>query len=476
MRFGCVFRRGGVSLLLVLLLAGVASTAVADQSKRLPVNKGEIALSFAAVVKQTAPAVVNVYSRRVVREKRSPFFDDPLFRRFFGEDAFGPQRKKVQRSLGSGVVVEPSGIVVTNHHVIKNGNEIKVAFADGREFEADVILRDKRTDLAVLRLRADGARFTYLQFGNSDLLEVGDLVLAIGNPFGVGQTVTSGIISALARARGGISDYQFFIQTDAAINPGNSGGALISMDGRLVGINTAIYTRSGGSNGIGFAIPVNMVRAVVESAKTGNRVRRPWVGAKLQRVTPEIAESLGLKRPVGLLVGSVYPRGPAARAGLRSSDVIISASGHEIRSKQGFNYYLATKKMGQVIELEVLRGGKVRTAKMKLVAAPEIPPRRERVLRGDHPFSGAKVANLSPAMAEDLSLGEGAYSGVVVTGILRGSSAHRLRLKRGDIIEIINDYKIRNIGDLSRVLRSDSYPWSITVRRGKKRLSTVING
>ncbi len=476
MRVGYVFRRGGVSLFFILLLAGVAGTAIADQAKRLPAGKGEIALSFAPVVKQTAPAVVNVYSRRVVRERRSPFFDDPLFRRFFGNDAFGPQRKKVQRSLGSGVVVEPSGIVVTNHHVIKNGNEIKVAFADGREFEADVVLRDKRTDLAILRLRADGARFAYLQFGDSDLLEVGDLVLAIGNPFGVGQTVTSGIISALARARGGISDYQFFIQTDAAINPGNSGGALISMDGRLVGINTAIYTRSGGSNGIGFAIPVNMVRAVVESAKTGNRVRRPWVGAKLQRVTPEIAESLGLKRPVGLLVGSVYPRGPAARAGLRSSDVIISASGHEIRSKQGFNYYLATKKMGQVIELDVLRGGKVRVARMKLVSAPEVPPRRERVLRGKHPFSGAKVANLSPAVAEELSLGEGAYRGVVVISILRGSGAHRLRLKRGDIIEIINDYKIRNIADLSSVLRSDTNSWSITVRRGKKRLSTVING
>ncbi len=471
---GYVGRMCSVALVMILALAGPDS-AGAEQNRRLPLDRGEIALSFAPVVKQTAPAVVNVYSRRVVRERRSPFFDDPLFRRFFGDDAFGVERKKVQRSLGSGVIVDPSGIVVTNYHVIKNGTEIKVAFADGREFEADVMLRDKRTDLAVLRLRNRGVKFPYLAFGDSDRLQVGDLVLAIGNPFGVGQTVTSGIISALSRARGGISDYQFFIQTDAAINPGNSGGALISMDGRLAGINTAIYTRSGGSNGIGFAIPVNMVRAVVESAKTGTRVRRPWVGASLQKVTPEIAESLGLKRPVGVLVGSVFPRSPAARAGLRASDVILSVSDHQIRSKQGFNYYLATKKLGERAELKVFRGGRVRTARLELMAAPEIPKRRSRVLRGEHPFSGAKIANLSPALAEELSLGESAYRGVVVLDVIRGSEAHRLKLKRGDIIEVINDYKMRSVADVVRAVRKRTYSWSLTVRRGKKRLSTVIN-
>ncbi len=463
------------ALLFVALMFARPVGAKAEQLRRLPYDKAEISLSFAPVVKKTAPAVVNVYSRRVVRERRSPFFDDPLFRRFFGDDAFGLERKKVQRSLGSGVVVDPSGIVVTNYHVIKNGTEIKVAFADGREYEAKVILRDKRTDLAVLRLRSSGERFAYLEFGDSDKLEVGDLVLAIGNPFGVGQTVTSGIVSALSRARGGISDYQFFIQTDASINPGNSGGALISMDGRLAGINTAIYTRSGGSNGIGFAIPVNMVRAVVDSARTGNRVRRPWVGASLQKVTPEIAESLGLKRPVGVLVGSVYPSSPADRAGLRSSDVILSVSNHQIRSTQGFNYYLATRKLGESVELRLFRGGRERSAMLKLMAAPEIPKRRTQVLRGDHPFSGAKVANLSPALAEELALGASAYRGVVVLDVIRGSEAYLLRLKRGDIIEVLNGYKMRSVSDLVQAVRENPYTWRLTVRRGKKRLSTVIN-
>ena len=462
-------------LLLAVLISASSDMVRAEQLRRLPFDKAQISLSFAPVVKKTAPAVVNVYSRRVIRERRSPFFDDPLFRRFFGDDAFGLERKKVQRSLGSGVVVDPSGIIVTNYHVIKNGTEIKVAFADGREFEADVVLRDKRTDLAVLRLRASGERFAYLEFGDSDKLEVGDLVLAIGNPFGVGQTVTSGIISALSRARGGISDYQFFIQTDASINPGNSGGALIGMDGRLAGINTAIYTRSGGSNGIGFAIPVNMVRAVVESAKTGNRVRRPWVGASLQKVTPEIAESLGLKRPVGVLVGNVYPASPADQAGLRSSDVILSVSGHQIRAKQALNYYLATRKLGESVELNIFRGGRERTARLKLVAAPEIPRRQTRVLRGNHPFSGAKVANLSPALAEELSMGENAYRGVVVMDVIRGSEAHILRLKRRDIIEELNGYRIQSVDDLLRALSERPYSWRLTVRRGKKRLSTVIN-
>jgi len=474
MRIKLLGGRIGATAFLMLMAGAAFDGTVAEQNKRLPLDRGEMSLSFAPVVKRTAPAVVNVYSRRVVRQKRSPFFDDPLFRRFFGNDAFGMGRKKIQRSLGSGVIVEPSGIIVTNYHVIKNGTEIKVAFADGREIEADIILRDKRTDLAVLRLRSKGVKFPYLAFGDSDKLEVGDLVLAIGNPFGVGQTVTSGIISALSRARGGISDYQFFIQTDASINPGNSGGALIGMDGRLAGINTAIYTRSGGSNGIGFAIPVNMVRAVVEAAKTGDRVKRPWVGVSLQKVTPEIAESLGLERPVGLLVGSVYPSSPAAKAGLRSSDIIISVANRPIRTTQGFNYSLATKHLGETVELTVFRGGKARKTRLELKAAPEIPKRRTRVLRGENPFSGAKVANLSPAVVEELSLGGSIYRGVIVLDVIKNSEAHRLRLRRGDIIEELNGRKMRSVADLVSVLREQPYTWRLTVRRGKKRLSTVI--
>ena len=271
-------------------------------------------MSFAPIVKRVAPAVVNVYAARVI-ENRNPFMNDPIFRQFFGD---GIPRRQVERSLGSGVIIDPKGLVVTNYHVIEGASEVKVALSDKREFAADIVLKDQHSDLAVLRIKGANERFPTLEFANSDALQVGDVVLAIGDPFGVGQTVTHGIVSAVARTQVGISDYQFFIQTDAAINPGNSGGPLVDMSGRLVGINSAIYSRSGGSQGIGFAIPANMVRVVVASAEGGSgTVKRPWLGAKLQEVTPEIAESLGLKRPTGALVASlaaaVRPPAPGSR-------------------------------------------------------------------------------------------------------------------------------------------------------------------
>src|SRR6201997_320905 len=252
-----------IRLLVVLLLsAGLALPALA-QDRKVPSSPAELRLSYAPIVQRVQPAVVNVYAAKVV-QNHNPFLDDPIFRRFFGLQG-GPQ-EQMQRSLGSGVMVDPSGLVVTNVHVIEGADQVKVSLSDKREFEADIVLKDKRSDLAVLRLKDVHEKFPTLDFANSDQLMVGDVVLAIGNPFGVGQTVTHGIISALARTQVGITDYQFFIQTDAAINPGNSGGALVDVSGRLAGINTAIYSRSGGSQGIGFAIPANMVRVVVASA------------------------------------------------------------------------------------------------------------------------------------------------------------------------------------------------------------------
>ena len=282
----------------------------------MPTSPAELMLSYAPIVQRVQPAVVNVYAAKMVRE-HNPLLDDPIFRQFFGVP--GQQPEQMQRSLGSGVMVDPSGLVVTNVHVIEGADEVKVSLSDKREFEAEIVLKDPRSDLAVLRLKGAHEKFPTLDFANSDELQVGDVVLAIGNPFGVGQTVTHGIISALARTQVGITDYQFFIQTDAAINPGNSGGALVDMAGKLAGINTAIFSRSGGSQGIGFAIPANMVRVVVSSAKSGGKaVKRPWLGAKLQAVTPEIAESLGLRLPTGALVASVVSNSPAARAGLEA--------------------------------------------------------------------------------------------------------------------------------------------------------------
>ncbi len=303
------------------------AAAPATEGPAVPRSRAEIAFSFAPVVKKAQPAVVNVFASRVERMPSNPLLDDPIFRRFFGEGGGMPGRSPTAQSLGSGVIVDPSGLVVTNNHVIEGMTDVKVALADKREIPAKILLRDPRTDLAVLKL-AEGANFPTMELGDSDALEVGDLTLAIGNPFGVGQTVTQGIVSALARTHVGISDYGFFIQTDAAINPGNSGGPLVDMNARLVGINSAIFSKSGGSVGIGFAIPVNMVKAVLSAAKGGGKlVRRPWLGATLQTMSQEIAEGLGLERPAGALLADVDPKGPAAEAGLKRGDVIVSVDG-----------------------------------------------------------------------------------------------------------------------------------------------------
>jgi Do/DeqQ family serine protease len=381
----------------------------------------------------------------------------------------------VQRSLGSGVIVDGSGLIVTNVHVIEGADEVKVSLADKREFEATIVLKDKRSDLAVLRIKDSHERFPTLDFANSDKLEVGDVVLAIGNPFGVGQTVTHGIVSALARTQVGITDYQFFIQTDAAINPGNSGGALVDLTGRLVGINTAIFSRSGGSQGIGFAIPANMVRVVVASAKTGgSAVLRPWLGAKLQAVTPDIADSMGLKRPAGALIASLTPNSPAAHAGLKPGDVIVSVDGQSVDDVNAFDYRFATKPLGGTATLGALRGGREINVKVALQSAPTTP-RDEITIRTRSPFSGARVANLSPALADELQL-ENADEGVAIVDVDNGSYASNLGFRRGDVIVSVNGAHIAKTRDLARATANPSRAWRIVIQRGGQRISAVFNG
>src|SRR5437870_6306415 len=381
----------------ILMLASLAPLGLAAQehggARRVPSSPTELRLSYAPVVQRAAPAVVNVYAAKTVAV-RNPLFDDPIFRRFFGvPGAPGGQGDPVQRSLGSGVPVDPAGLIVTNSHVIEGADQVKVSLADKREFEAEMVLKDSRSDLAILRIKAQNERFPALELADSDALEVGDVVLAIGNPFAVGQTVTHGIVSALARTEVGITDYQFFIQTDAAINPGNSGGALVDLGGRLVGINTAIFSRTGGSQGIGFAIPANMVKVVVASAKSGGSiVQRPWLGARLQAVTPEIAEGLGLKRPSGALIASVTPTSPAARAGLKTSDLIVAIDGQPVEDANAFDYRFATKPIGGSARLGIVRGGKELALNVVLEAAPDTP-HEELVIEASSPFQGAKVSN-----------------------------------------------------------------------------------
>ena len=449
------------------------------QKRIVPQSKQGLVQSFSPIVKRAAPAVVNVYVRRKVRQRLSPFFDDPFFRRFFGGRGFGVPRDRVQSSLGSGVIVSPEGIIVTNYHVIKSAvgeqsQDIKVVLQDKREFSASLILKDERTDLAVLRINTVRAGFPYIEIDDSDQLEVGDIVLAIGNPFGVGQTVTSGIVSALARTRVGISDYQFFIQTDAAINPGNSGGALVSMTGRLVGINTAIFSRSGGSNGIGFAIPSNMVSLVVQSAIQGRRVKRPWFGAKLQGVNSAIAERLGLDRPAGALVNHVHENSPAGQAGIKVGDVIVGVDGRAVADPRAFRYRFTTKGLGVNVPLNIIREGKIKKISVKTQGAPENPPRNETWLNENSPFSGAQVANLSPALSEDLGIDD--FKGVVVVDIREQSAALSLGLKPNDIIIRINGKSIKSVRQLVNILRQRNRAWRFAIKRGNRVLSTVIGG
>ncbi|MPZ56366.1 MAG: Do family serine endopeptidase [Rhizobiales bacterium] len=455
-----------------IAVAVVAAPALA-QERRSPTSASDVRLSYAPIVKRVAPAVVTISAARAVATG-NPLFNDPFFRRFFGP-GFGMPQERQQRALGSGVIVDASGLIVTNNHVIEGANEVKISLADKRELEVELVLKDSRTDLAILRIKDGRERFPAIELGDSDALEVGDIVLALGNPFGVGQTVTQGIVSAVARTQVGISDYQFFIQTDAAINPGNSGGPLVDMAGKLIGINTAIFSRSGGSMGIGFAIPGNMVKVVVASARDGGAaVRRPWFGGKLQAVTAEIAESIGLGRPTGALVASVTEGSPAARAGLRTGDLIVAIDGVAIDDPNAFEYRFATKSLGGTARLGIVRAGREVALAIPLQTAPETP-RDEIVIRARSPFMGAKVANVSPALADQMRI-DAASGGVVIVDVADGSPAQSYGFRPGDLILSVNNEDIAKTGDLGRLARGGGRLWRVTIQRGGQKISAVFSG
>ncbi|MFN3210838.1 MAG: trypsin-like peptidase domain-containing protein [Roseovarius sp.] len=404
----------------------------AGAEMRVPQSEGEIGLGFVPVVKAAAPAVVNIYARRVVNTRSSPFRGDPFFDEFFRD--FGGPRQRVENSLGSGVILSADGIVVSNYHVVGMATDIRVVLNDRREFAAEVLLADEESDLAILKLEG-ASGMPALELRDSDTVEVGELVLAIGNPFGVGQTVTSGIVSGLARSGAATGNARgYFIQTDAPINPGNSGGALVDIEGRLVGINTRILSRSGGSNGIGFAIPAALVAQFVAQAEAGKRRSSGW-GISGQPVTADMAEGMGLGVPGGIIISQLHPASPFAEAGFEAGDVITAVDGQAVNAAPEMIYRMSVAGIGQAAQVRRVRDGVAEDVVVQLVAAPEVPPRQVTETGARSVIPGMVLANVNPAVIAELGLPLMA-EGVVV--LEPGRAGLRAGLRQGDILRGIN--------------------------------------
>ncbi len=457
---------------LIAVVIGLSFVTSSPALAKVPASRAEVTLSFAPVVHKSAPAVVNIYAKRIIASQPSPFANDPFFSEFFRN--FGRPVPRVQQSLGSGVILSPDGLVVSNYHVVGEATQIRVALNDRREFDARVLLADKTADLAVLKLI--GARnLPTLRLRPSSEIEVGDLVLAIGNPFGVGQTVSSGIISGLARSGGAVGNTRaYFIQTDAPINPGNSGGALVDMTGALVGINTSILTRSGGSNGIGFAIPADLVAAFLKQAKAGNKTFiRPWAGLIGQMVDSTLAEGLNLDRPEGMVVVQMHPQSPFAKAGLRQGDIIIGFNGQPVNGPAELLYHMSVAGVGAKITITFFRNGKKQTAVVRMTQAPDQPPRNQTLIAGQSPLAGLTIARINPAVISEMGLPMTA-SGVIVVSA-RGIAAN-IGFRRGDIVKEVNGLRIKAPADLRRAARMRVGVWTITILRKGQLLTMRLRG
>lgn len=430
-----------------------------DAVDQVPESALQLNLTFAPIVKQVAPAVVNIYTKKDLARAfgNNPFMNDPFFSQLFGGELFGGKmRRYMESALGSGVIVSAQGLVVTNEHVVRGADQITVVLNDGNEYEAVKVLTDEASDLALLRIQEEGREYPFVNLKPSESLEVGDLVLAIGNPFGVGQTVTSGIVSAQGRSNLDINDYNFFIQTDAAINPGNSGGPLVTMDGKVVGINTAIYSRSGGSMGIGFAIPSEMVASVIAASlngQSGDRgIIRPWIGVTAQNVTTDIANSLGLNSPSGAMITQLHSASPFRDAGINVGDVVLSVNGKTIRDAAELKFRIATVPIGKDATVKIYRKGKTQDKSVTAIAPPENPPRNEMTLRGDHVLNGVTIANLNPAVSIELGL-TGEEEGVVVLNAPRRGFFRTVN--PGDILLEVNGRKIDRPKDVEDALKAE---------------------
>jgi Do/DeqQ family serine protease len=447
--------------LLATLLATLAVQPVLAET-RVPETQAEISLGFAPLVKAAAPAVVNIYVKRVVQTRASPFQGDPLFEDMFR--GFGELRPRVQNSLGSGVILSPDGYIVSNYHVVGEATDIRVVLNDRREFAARVVLADEQSDLALLRI--EGAQgLPHLSLRDSDTLEVGELVLAIGNPFGVGQTVSSGIVSGLARSGGAMGSARgYFIQTDAPINPGNSGGALIDINGDLIGVNTRIVSRSGGSNGIGFAIPARLVGAFLAQAEAGNaRFLRPWAGINGQPVDSDIAESIGLGLPGGIMVSELHRESPFFKAGFAPGDVILSIDGQLVNTPAEMIFRMSVAGIGNTAEVSVFHEGNIATRGVTLTTAPDVPARKALVTGDNTPLPGVTLLNVNPAVLAEFGLPLSS-DGVVVADT--GPLGARAGLRAGDVITEINGTRVSDTRAAQRKLAASGRWLSLTVERG----------
>ena len=432
----------------------------------VPQSEIEIKLSFVPLVKQAAPAVVNIYAQRIIEERRSSFFRDPFFRDFFRN--FGQLQPRVQNSLGSGVILSADGYVVSNYHVVGGATDIRVVLHDGREISGDVILADEDSDLAVLKINTDEI-LPHLDLRKSDTVEVGELVLAIGNPFGVGQTVTNGIISGLARtgiASGSAKGY--FLQTDAPINPGNSGGALIDISGSLVGVNTSILSRSGGSNGIGFAIPADLVGQFLIQAKAGrSSFIRPWAGMRGQPITFEMAASLNLPAMSGMIISELHELSPFSKVGIGVGDIITKVDGLDINSPAEMLYRMSVVGIGTAVDVSYLSQGILKSSKIDLVEMPNWEA-KQVTLGPEFIFMDLHISELTPEFQSKFGL---SFSSDGLIVLDPGRIASRLGLRRGDLLREVNRKPVDTIEDAISAISSIKSSGSITIIRSGRRVS-----
>ena len=474
----------GIGILVVFLIGGLAGSLFTARSSRANAESGgtvplwlaasspvasdqvSFASGFSSIAEKSVPSVVNIASTKIVRLQEggqmSPFFMDPFFEQFFGQPREMPQERREQ-SLGSGVIVSPDGYLLTNNHVVEGAKEIQITLNDKREFDAEVIGTDSRTDIAVLKI--DAKELPAIAFGDSAKVRVGDFAIAIGSPFGLTQTVTMGIVSATGRGELGIEDYEDFIQTDASINPGNSGGALVNVSGELIGINTAILSRgTGGNQGIGFAIPINMARQVMEQILEHGKVTRGYLGAYIQTMTPDLAEAFGLSKPRGVLLHDVDPDGPAGKSGLQHGDIVLELNGEPTNDSREFRLKIAALQPGTKVHLKVLRD---KTEQEFDVVLGELPPESEGALGQQEPaetaLQGLSVEELTPQIAGQLNI-PSRIRGVVVSRVQQGSAAAEAGINRGDIIMEVNRRSVSNVSEFRRA----------TGQLGKQRILLLI--